>query len=133
MTEIASTYPPRTGRRPVNSRTEPKRRLCKTKCSKHCKDICDGVRELLEQLDDVIFAAIGGCELSLAEARALWPELVDQLGCHRIEESRKQYLRFAIDVTEQFEAQAAYSDEQGWRSAERAIAALEIISLLTKS
>lgn len=84
------------------------------------------VRAMLEELDDVVFAAIMGDQQALEEALTLWPQVVVEIGWELAEESREQYLRYAIDVTRRFETDAI-------RSPERAIAALEIISLLTKS
>lgn len=83
------------------------------------------VRALLEELDDVIFAAVRADVAALEQARSLWPQVVAAIGWELVEESREQYLRFAIDVMQRFES----SDE---RKPEHAVAALEIISLLTK-
>lgn len=93
----------------------------------------DRVCEQLERLDDVIFSAIGGSEADLAEAHTLWPKVVEELGWDHVAESREQYLRYANDITERFEQQVDYCSENGWRSPEHAITALEIIGLLTKS
>ncbi len=81
---------------------------------------------LLEELDDVIFAAISGNATALSEARLLWTRTVTELGWQQVEESREQYLRYAVDVTLRFE-------QEEIRSPERAIAALDVIELLTKS
>ena len=83
------------------------------------------VRALLEDLDDVIFSAVSGDAGALEQAQALWPKVVRAIGWELVEESREQYLRFAIDVTQRFEHSKA-------RRPEHAIAALEIISLLAK-
>lgn len=79
---------------------------------------------LLEELDDVIFAAVRGSEPALEQARTLWPRVVEAIGWELVEESREQYLRFAIDVRQRFEFEEPSKPEH-------AIAALEIISLLT--
>ena len=84
------------------------------------------VREMLEKLDDVIFAAITGDASALAEARELWPRVLAEIGFELAEESQEQYLRYAIDAIRHFESQNANSPE-------RAIAALEVISLLAKT
>ena len=84
------------------------------------------VREMLEELDDVIFAAITGDATALAEAKSLWPRVVSEIGFELAEESQEQYLRYAIEAIRHFESQEAHSPE-------RAIAALEVISLLAKS
>ena len=86
----------------------------------------ESVRVMLEQLDDVIFSAIQGDEDSLEQARELWPQIVVEIGWDMVEESREQYLRYAIDVTRSLET----SED---RYPERALAALEVISLLTKN
>ena len=83
------------------------------------------VRALLEQLDDVVFTAVRGDVSALTQAQALWPQVVEALGWELVEESREQYLRFAIDITRRFET-------DNTRKPEHAVAALEIISLLTK-
>ncbi len=83
------------------------------------------VRAMLEELDDVVFSAVRGDGSALKQARTLWPEVVAAIGWELVEESREQYLRFAIDMTQRFEADSA-------RKPEHAVAALEVISLLTK-
>ncbi len=80
---------------------------------------------LLEELDDVVFAAVRGDESALELARTLWPQVVAAIGWELVEESREQYLRFAIGVRQRFEGDAS-------RKPEHAIAAIEIISLLTR-
>jgi len=82
------------------------------------------VREILEQLDDVIFQAIQGDDFAMEQAQLLWPEVLKQIGWELIEESREQYLRYANEITRHLEL-----DEI--RRPERSIAALEIIDLLT--
>ena len=83
------------------------------------------IRHALDELDDAMFTAITGCGQSLARARQLWPGVTLTLGPKFIEESREQYLRYAVEVTQRAEA----GDE---RCVERALAALEIIELLTR-
>jgi len=83
------------------------------------------VQAMLEDLDDVIFSAVGGNAEALELANKLWPVIVETIGWDLVEESREQYLRFAIDVTQQFE-------NANQRTPVHAIAALEIISLLTR-
>ncbi|MEM8943831.1 MAG: hypothetical protein AAGD11_01505 [Planctomycetota bacterium] len=83
------------------------------------------VRAMLEDLDDVIFAAVRGDEAALQQAHVLWPQVVQAIGWELVEESREQYLRFAIDVTQR-------QDINRIRKPEHAVAALEIISLLSK-
>jgi hypothetical protein len=83
------------------------------------------VHALLEKLDDVIFNAVSGNTESLAEAQLLWPRVVAELGWQLVEESREQYLRYAIDISQR---NAGFDT----RTPQQALAALEIVSLLTK-
>jgi len=83
------------------------------------------VRALLEDLDDVIFSAVRGDARALQQAQTLWPQVLAAIGWELVEESREQYLRFALDVTLRFE-------NSDTRKPEHAVAALEIISLLTE-
>ena len=80
--------------------------------------------ERLEDLDDTIFEAIGGCDKALERARYLWPRLIAELGWEAVEESREQYLRYAMSVWQE-------SRERDVAGPEQSIAALEIIALLT--
>ena len=82
------------------------------------------VRELLEELDDAIFAAIAGSEDQLDQARKLWPQAVAELDYSLIEESREHYLRFALEVSRRLETDRP-------RSPEAVLTAVEIIELLT--
>ena len=84
------------------------------------------VKAMLEDLDDVVFSAVRGDAGALEHARTLWPEVVAAIGWELVEESREQYLRFAIDATQRLESNNA-------RNPEHAVAALDIISLLTRS
>jgi hypothetical protein len=83
------------------------------------------VRELLESLDDAIFAALGGCGAAMETARQLWPKVIESVGLDLVEESREQYLRYAVEVTRRFESQEI-------RNPALALAALEVIELLTR-
>ena len=83
------------------------------------------VQAMLEDLDDVIFSAVRGDKTALEQAQTLWPQVVSAIGWDLVEESREQYLRFAIDVSQRF-------DTGPVRDPARAVAALEIISLLTE-
>ncbi len=83
------------------------------------------VRALLEDLDDVVFSAVRGDASALEQAHILWPQVVAAIGWELVEESREQYLRFAIDVIRRFET-------DGIRTPECTVAALEVISLLTR-
>lgn len=89
--------------------------------------LCDCVHScaLLEALDDAMFTAIGGSEASLPEARRLWVEACAALDPELLHESRAQYLRYANDVTRQYQSdQVRHPDEM--------LAAIEIIELLSK-
>jgi hypothetical protein len=85
----------------------------------------DEVQLLLEELDDVIFQAIRGDQESLQLAHKLWPEVVKQIGWELVEESREQYLRYSTDLARRFEQDAV-------RDPQKALAAIEIIELLTR-
>jgi len=91
----------------------------------------DPALELLEQLDDVIFEAIRGCTTSLAKAEQLWPKTVAHLGWEGVEESRAQYLRYAVDVSRHPDEHGDLSSF-GLRTPERALVALEVIELLMR-
>ena len=84
------------------------------------------VRGMLEELDDVIFSAVHGDAEAQARAQVLWSQVVVEIGWDLVEESREQYLRYTVDVIQRLEYSPAEKPE-------RAIAALEIISLLTKN
>jgi len=84
----------------------------------------DQMRELLEELDDSIFAAIQGSDAALERARLLWPRAIAEVEWQLVEESREHYLRFAVEVSRRL-------DQNEVRMPENAILALEIISLLT--
>jgi len=91
--------------------------------------IQDGSREateLLESLDDAMFAAIAGDEEAMTAARELWTRALAGLSPELIDESREQYLRFAVDETRRFE-----SDQS--RDLTKAMIAVEVIELLTRA
>lgn len=101
------------GRRRSSKRAAPAQAEAPTVCA------------LLESLDDAVFAALEGSESALAETHELWPAVVTALGPELIEESREQYLRYAIELTRRFEFKEI-------RDPAVAIAALAIIEMLTK-
>ena len=85
----------------------------------------DEMRELLEELDDAIFAALQGSEDSLEKAKTLWPRAIAEIDWELVEESREHYLRFAVETSRRL--------QQGeLRSPEWSVMALEIVSLLTE-
>ena len=85
----------------------------------------DEMRDLLEELDDAIFAALQGNEDSVERAKTLWPRAIAELDWELVEESREQYLRFAVEVSRRLQ-------QSELRSSERSVTELEIIILLTK-
>ena len=83
------------------------------------------VRELLESLDDAMLAALAGNNGALQRARELWTHAIATLGWELIDESREQYLRYAADVSRR-------GDASEIRNAAAAVAAIEVIELLTR-
>ena len=83
------------------------------------------VQAMLEELDDVIFDAVRGDNAALQRAHILWPKVVAEIGWELVEESREQYLRYAVEVIRRFDVTSSANSERG-------ITAIEIISLLTK-
>jgi hypothetical protein len=84
------------------------------------------VIEHLEQLDDVIFAAIDGDQAALQESAAAWHRAVRSLGHDTVEETRRQYLRHAQSVWESLRHQSVQPPH-------KIFAAIEIIGLLVNS
>jgi hypothetical protein len=81
--------------------------------------------ELLESLDDAMFAAIGGECAALESAKSLWFRAAAALDGSVIDESREQYLRYAAEV-------ARRSEPGQLCDPARAVVVLEIIELLTR-
>jgi len=77
----------------------------------------------LEELDDVVFEAIAGKPAAFARLQVLWPQMLAQLGPQHIEESKAQYLRHAMAVWQECQADTSDSPKQGMR-------ALEVLCLL---
>jgi hypothetical protein len=63
------------------------------------------VVEMLEHLDDMVYAAMAGDSDALAQVEVLWPLVLDELGPQLVDESREQYLRFALSIWTDFLAQ----------------------------
>jgi hypothetical protein len=80
----------------------------------------------LEELDDVIFAAIDGDQAALQESPSAWHRAVKTLGSDAIEETRRQYLRHAQSVWEGLR-------HQNVQTQHKVLAAIEIIGLLVNS
>jgi hypothetical protein len=81
--------------------------------------------ELLESLDDAMFMAIAGEAAIVAAARLLWAEAVRTLSSELLEESREQYLRYALEVTQHLPG-----DEP--REPARVLLAIEMIEMLSQ-
>jgi hypothetical protein len=79
--------------------------------------------ERLEKLDDVVFDAMAGDARALEEMSRLWPQLVAELGPDKLEESREQYLRYSLAIWES-------CLEDGLREPDRAIASLQVLSII---
>jgi hypothetical protein len=79
--------------------------------------------ERLERLDDVVFDAMTGDERALEEMSRLWPQLMEELGADKLEESREQYLRYALSIWET-------CLDDGLRDHDRALASLQVLSVL---
>jgi hypothetical protein len=80
----------------------------------------------LEELDDVIFAAIEGDPAALQESSDAWQRAVADLGHDTVEETRRQYLRHAQGVWETLRREPIQPPH-------RIFAAIEIIGLLVNS
>ena len=83
-------------------------------------EMCDA----LESLDDAMFAAIDGDTCALAAARAQWENAVEVLHPALLEESRDQYLRYALESLARLDV-----DEP--RRPAASLPVLEVIDLLT--
>jgi hypothetical protein len=81
------------------------------------------VLELLERIDDLIFAAIAGDDGALAELEVLWPIVSDELDDDLVEQSREQYLRCALSIW----TECVDDDLQ---SSRRAMSAIDVICVL---
>jgi hypothetical protein len=79
--------------------------------------------ELLEKLDDCVFDAISGDQRALAEVVRLWPEVLRAIGPSKVEESREQYLRYALSIWES-------CLDEGLREPKRAVASLQVLNVL---
>jgi hypothetical protein len=82
------------------------------------------VHELLELLDDAMFAAIEGDEASGRRARELWRQATTSLRGELLEESREHYLRFATEAMRQ-------TGPEGVRDPRQMVAASEVVEILT--
>jgi hypothetical protein len=81
------------------------------------------VLELLERVDDLVFAAIAGDEPALRELQLLWPAVVADLDAELVDQSREQYLRCALSIW------SDCVDDQMQRT-ERAVSAIDVLCVL---
>lgn len=98
------------------------------RANRHAPSVVMGIEspenlERLEKLDDVVFDAMGGDARALEEMSRLWPQLVADLGPEKLEESREQYLRYSLSIWEG-------CLEDGLRDPDRAIASLQVLSII---
>ena len=80
--------------------------------------------EQLGVLDDAVFEAIAGRSDALDGLKRLWPEVKANLGSTLVEESREQYVRYALRVWREA------VDRDGLRNAAAAEAVVDVMSLL---
>jgi len=81
------------------------------------------VLELLERVDDLVFAAIAGDDRALNELAVLWPAAAAELDADLVEQSREQYLRCALSIwSECIDGEV--------RRPERAVAAVDVLCVL---
>ena len=82
------------------------------------------VLEKLEHLDDVVYEAISGQREALEQLQKLWPDVIAELGESLVDESREQYLRYAMSIWEDT------IRDNGIRNPARAMQTLEVLCLL---
>jgi hypothetical protein len=80
--------------------------------------------EQLGVLDDAVFEAIAGRGDALDGLKRLWPEIKANLGSTLVEESREQYVRYALRVWREA------VDSEGLRNPAAAGAVVDVMSLL---
>jgi hypothetical protein len=78
----------------------------------------------LEALDDAVFDAIQGKAAALADLHQLWPALKTELGEALLDESRAQYIRYALSIW-QGPARSGENHDPA-----RAVNALEVLCVL---
>jgi hypothetical protein len=81
------------------------------------------ILELLERVDDLVFAAISGDDRALTELEVLWPTVAAELDQVVIEQSREQYLRCALSIWGE-------CVDGNVRKPERAVAAIDVLCIL---
>ncbi len=81
------------------------------------------ILEMLEKIDDLVFAAIAGDTGALAELEVLWPLTASELEPELVEQTREQYLRCALSL-------CGDSAEGIGARPERALAAVDVLCVL---
>lgn len=81
------------------------------------------ILEMLERIDDLVFAAIAGDTGALAELEVLWPLTASELDADLVEQTREQYLRCALSLC----GDTATGDRA---RPERALAAVDVLCVL---
>jgi hypothetical protein len=81
------------------------------------------ILEMLERIDDLVFAAISGDAHALAELEVLWPLTVSELDAELAEQSREQYLRCVLAICNE-------PGEGGASRPEKALAAVDVLCVL---
>jgi len=82
------------------------------------------VLEKLEELDDLVYEALGGNAEAVPLLQLAWPKTLANLGEPLLAESREQYLRYVVSIWEEC------ADVGGVRDPSRAIQALDVLSVL---
>lgn len=84
--------------------------------------VSNSLLEKLDALDDAVFEAIAGGDGALERLQTLWPAVIAEVPPEFVEESQEHYLGHALRIWEHF--------VQEGRSPERAIAALDVLTLI---
>ena len=82
------------------------------------------MQELLESMDKAVRRTIRGDVDSLLQCQTLWPQICQEIDPDLLEESREQYLRYAINTWQEV------NESVSTRDASLALSAMEAISLL---
>jgi len=84
--------------------------------------VSHSLMEKLDALDDAVFAAIAGEPGAIEQLQTMWPAVLAELPAEHLEESQEHYLSHALRTWEHF--------VQEGRSPERAVAALDVLTLI---
>jgi hypothetical protein len=79
--------------------------------------------EKLERLDDLVFDTINGRRAGMDELARLWPQVAAELPREVVQESREQYIRYAMDLWER-------NQPSELRDPQWAMAALDVLYVL---